>query len=321
MQVKITRKAYQVICEESFSKPTETGGEIIGTIKTPIVIAALTPGVNAELSYTSFKPDAEYDNQNLQRIIKQYEGRVKLLGYWHKHPGRLSTPSMGDCLQAKEIVKELSNENDNYPYYVFIANVIDNEVKIYAYSLQFNEKEFKRLKLVIIDDDSEEIQNALTNESATIIIQETDFWSDRNFQFYLTETGKTRLEKEIQEIQRHYKVEVFRQKKSKRLLIRITKDSISLTCVPPVEYPLNPPSFYNSNKILNLSPRYWNSDIKLLTLVESAFNQISQEANSSTKKEELKDESLYFEPFNKRIKKLANEIRQICRDFWHGKRV
>ena len=264
MQVlKITRSAYRVIEQESIKaeqKRTETGGLLIGTLKRLVVVKASRPGTAARVSSISYTGDSEYDNTILRRAIKEFNGRVKTVGYWHKHPGCMNGLSDGDLNQAHEIFRTNERAGDKRPVLFIVTNVIRNEVKLYCYYLAFDQKEFKRVSIKIVRDDSKDVKKALHQEPVVIQPSELNYWDSRDFQFYRTKSGYTRLKKEIDELKRHgYQVKVHAES---QMYIVVKKDQ-TIVCFPPPEYPLNPPRFFKNNVEIKYQLLIWNSSFRI----------------------------------------------------------
>ena len=265
--LKITESAYKVIKEESLKYKTETGGLLIGTLKRPIVIKTSQAGPQAQVSNISYANDTEYDNQILQQAIKESKGKLKLIGYWHKHIIGLIHPSPGDFDQACEIVKRNEREGDNRPVYFIITNVKE-EVELYCYSLTPNQKDFSQLMIEIISDNAKEVEEAMQIEPIVIQPQEMDYWKG-NFQFYMTKYGYDRLKQEINSlVQLGYKVRVYA---TEQLCIKLEKDE-TILCYTPPEYPLNPPRFFKGNREIQYRLPIWNSTFKIADILKRTKN-------------------------------------------------
>lgn len=266
MEFKMTKSAYETIREESLRCETENGGLVIGPTKIPISIRSTRAGYLAKLSHVSYSNDANYDNMVLQEAIKEYKGRVKLLGYWHKHPGKMSYPSSGDLATAQGIVKRIEENGDKRPVFFIITNVVNDQVELYCYLLNGYDN-FMPIKIKIISDDSKEIEKALDAEPVTILPKTMDFWNDPDFQFYLTANGYQRLQDEIDELKSNgYLVKVHAKG---QLYLVIIWDNTKLLCLPPAEYPLNPPRFFMNNKEIQYSLPIWNSSFRLIGILKS----------------------------------------------------
>jgi len=266
MILKITRSAYKLIKEESRKHKTETGGLLIGPSKTPIGIRATGAGNFAKSSFVAYTNDSDYDNRVLQEAIKEFNGRVKLLGYWHKHPGNMSYPSSGDLATAQGIVKRNEQEGDKRPVFFIITNVVDGEVKLYCYMLDDN-KEFVQVAVKIIDDNSKEIEKTLDAEPVIIQPRTMDFWSDADFQFYLTKYGYERLQSDVDELRTNgYDIKAYTKG---QLCLVIKKDNEAIMCMPPPEYPLNPPRFFKGTDEIKYTLPIWNSSFRMVDILKN----------------------------------------------------
>lgn len=76
--------------EAERTHPLETGGMLLGWVnddRNEIVVATvLGPGPAAEHERTRFRPDADWQQQHLDRIYDGTDGRVTFVGDWHVHP-------------------------------------------------------------------------------------------------------------------------------------------------------------------------------------------------------------------------------------------
>jgi proteasome lid subunit RPN8/RPN11 len=268
-ELKITKSAYIFLEKESRKYAHddmyqyETGGILIGTLEKPIVIRASKAGVNAILDNGSYTNDAEYDYAILRRAIKQLNGRVKLVGYWHKHPGCMSHPSSLDLATAKSIVSR-NERSDKRPVYFVITNVHNSEFKLYGYSLEPNQENLDKVVINTIEDNSHEVENALSIEPIVIQPRKMDFWNNLGFRFYLTKVGYKRLREEVHELYMHgYNVSVYTKG---RLQLVKEKNLITLCTLPP-EYPLNPPRFFKDGTEIKYSMPIWNSSFRIIDLL------------------------------------------------------
>lgn len=261
--LKITKSAYRMIEQESINagkKKLETGGLLIGTLKRLVVLKASRSGTGAKVTPVSYTNDSEYDNKILLQTIKEFDGKVKKIGYWHRHPGSMSRPSSEDLRQAQEIVRMSEREGDVRLVLFIITNVIHNKVKIYGYCLIPGQKVFSRVAIKIVKDDSREVKKALDIESVLIQPKEMYFWNSCDFQFYRTKNGYTRLKKEVNELKQHgYHVKVFAESQ----MYFVIKKEQTIVCFPPPEYPLNPPRFFKDSREIKYQLPIWNSSFRI----------------------------------------------------------
>jgi len=266
MELKMTRTTYQFIERKSLESGTEIGGQVIGTTKRPIATRATKAGNHAELSYVSYTNDPAHDNEEVRKTIEEFDGRVSVIGRWHKHPGNMHYPSSVDLATARGIVKRNEEEGDRGSVFFIITNVVDNGVKFHCYALD-EDKNFEEVRIKLIDDNAREIEEALKIEPVIVQPREMDFWRDSGFQFYLTKTGYERLQKEVNELRfRHYVVKVHAKG---QLYVVISKDNETIVCMPPAEYPLNPPRFFRRNVEISYSMTLWNSSYRIIDILQN----------------------------------------------------
>ncbi|MFA5033795.1 MAG: Mov34/MPN/PAD-1 family protein [bacterium] len=288
-KIKITNKAYKTIEQESLNCNTETGGLLIGCLNSLIVVEATPPGRNAELGNCHFTADVEEDTLTLDNIVRKYHGKVSLIGYWHKHPGTMFQPSGGDLIQAQEIVKRVAQSGDKKPLFIFISNVIAGNARIYAYCINYGANEFEPVKLILIDDNSEEVNCALKNEPVAIQTKSSDYWTDSGFQFYFTTRGRERIKQELKELElAGYEAKTLRRQSDKRLFLEIRKDNLSLIVIPPVEYPLGAPRFIDKptgKEIIKLTTLCnWNSDFTIKQVLDEILRENKKSDTKPVKK-------------------------------------
>ena len=79
-----------MLTEASRAAPNETGGMLLGwenDDRNDIVVATIIgPGPNATHTPTSFRPDAEWQQERLDVQYQESRGRITYLGDWHVHP-------------------------------------------------------------------------------------------------------------------------------------------------------------------------------------------------------------------------------------------
>ena len=270
--VRITFSAFEAIKAECLRRNTETGGLLIGTAKESAIVRATVPGAGAELAMSHFRADVEEDQRQLDLSIRQSKGKLKNLGYWHLHPGGYSSPSQGDLAQARELVKGHPGNEENAWILVLIANVVNTAgpepVALYGYCIAKGDVDFSAVQLLVVDDDADEIKSALAHEPAMIVPQDTDYWSDPEFQFYATGTGRTRLVEDMETLTAvGYSAQGKRATSGQSLFIDASKNGLTFRCFLPAEYPLNPPRIVwlpSGQEIKGLATiSGWNSDCDL----------------------------------------------------------
>ena len=305
MLLKITKSAYQLIEKESLRCSTETGGLLEGTLKLPIVILASNAGNSAHVSAVFYSNDSVYDNQHLHKTIKKFSGKVKLIGYWHKHPGKMSHLSSMDIETARGIVKRAEEEGDTRPVFFMITNVTGNDVKLYCYVLNDRYK-VEPIAIEIIDDNSSEVEKALSIEPTIVQPKKMDFWNEPGFQFYLTKTGYARLQQEVDELKAHgFAVKAY----AKGLVyLTISKHKETLICMIPTEYPLNPPRFFRGKDEIKYSLPVWNSSFRIIDILQNL--------------EELTIERKVYESHNNKTGSkfftLIGKIKRAIKSLWFG---
>ena len=278
MTLRITKNAYEIIKEESLRCETETGGLLIGTLQVPIVIRATKAGDLAKKNYVSYTNDKNYDSRILEKTIQEFNGKVKNIGRWHKHPDNMFYPSSGDLATARNIAKRSEQEGDKRPVFFMITNVIKGTVKLYCYVLN-NNKTFVKVGIEVIENNAQEVEETLRAEPVIIQPKEMDFWHDSDFQFYLTKNGYERLKFEYEElVSNGYGVKVYAKKK---VYMVIEKVNEKILCLPPPEYPLNPPRFFRDGVEIEYSMRIWNSTFRILDILEYLNNLKNQEGRAN----------------------------------------
>jgi integrative and conjugative element protein (TIGR02256 family) len=86
----------------------ETGGALLGW-RDPgesVIAAVLGPGPRARHGLRSFEPDAEWQNEQGQRLYVESGRTVAYLGDWHSHPHGGAVPSGQDRETAEMIATD-----------------------------------------------------------------------------------------------------------------------------------------------------------------------------------------------------------------------
>ncbi|MBM4032146.1 MAG: hypothetical protein FJ291_10215 [Planctomycetes bacterium] len=275
-ELKVTTSAMRTIEQESISSPHgwETGGILIGTLRTPMVIAATGPGPRAQASAAHFSSDPVHEQAELDRAIERSGGRAKLAGYWHRHPGGFAKPSGGDIRQATQLL------SSGGPLYLFIANVAEQgvhpSVVVHAYRFDNEGADPSPVRLTVVKDASREVLAALECEPVLLRADKQDYWSGPGFQFYRTPSGRERLRADVDELTHAgLEVAVLRMKGSGRAFLDIRAGRMGLLCLFPPEYPLNPPKFVWKANGAPAGPSEtllaWSSDVHLREAVEGVL--------------------------------------------------
>jgi integrative and conjugative element protein (TIGR02256 family) len=89
--------------------PLETGGMLIGYVGDngePVVNNVIGPGPKARHGKFKFVPDGGYQQEALEKIFLNTEGRETYLGDWHTHPKGGNSPSYIDKRTLAKIAHE-----------------------------------------------------------------------------------------------------------------------------------------------------------------------------------------------------------------------
>lgn len=278
-EVRMASRAWEAI--ESAVLATnanvETGGLLVGTRSQKVIVAATKPGPGAEQKAYRFTDDPDHQQAELDAISSGFDEKVSVEGWWHSHLG-MAHPSGGDFHQARELVEQFGRR-----LLVLIACVQNHRhghdpcVTLNAFTLQPGDTDFRSVRLLRVPDDSPLITDALAQEPSPAPIAEKDFWKDLDFNFYLTPVGHDRIQDEIAELRAAgFRVTSLRRKRDGRLLLEIGSRGGRLLCLPPREYPVNPPRLFWPGREkpiwLLRSVLSWNSDSRILDVVNEAFS-------------------------------------------------
>lgn len=98
-----------IVREAILQCPYETGGVLMGYWGTspadPVVTAMIGPGPAAMRTTTSFRPDHEYQVQEISNLYHSSARRIVYLGDWHTHPDGNSGLSTKDVKTLRRIAK------------------------------------------------------------------------------------------------------------------------------------------------------------------------------------------------------------------------
>jgi integrative and conjugative element protein (TIGR02256 family) len=88
--------------------PNETGGVLLGhrTGNEVVVVAAIDAGPAAVRWRSGFKPDADFQEAEIERIFRSSDGAVTYLGDWHSHPTAPAVPSKPDRRTLRRIATD-----------------------------------------------------------------------------------------------------------------------------------------------------------------------------------------------------------------------
>ncbi len=262
----ITHGAYKIMENESLAHDTETGGSLVGPIRHPIVIRATRAGIKAAMSYASYTNDADFDTNLLDEIIHEYNGRIKLLGFWHKHPYGYDKPSGIDLKTAIRIVQRNAGSGDSRKHYFIITNVnIYGLFSLRCYALKPGQENFEEMIYSLVHNDDEMVTKAIEREPVIPLTRTMNYWNDDDFSFHLTPNGRERLFDEIQDLrEKGYRVRVFQGKRVQVLI----EGKVNVICHMPPEYPLNPPRLFYGDYEIPYPLHVWNSTLKIIDLLE-----------------------------------------------------
>lgn len=97
--IVFSKRAIDEIQKETYRKsPAETGGILLGQIIEDrwYVIATTEPGPNSIFQISYFEYDQDFVTKEANRISKEFEHELELLGLWHRHPGSMDVFSSTD---------------------------------------------------------------------------------------------------------------------------------------------------------------------------------------------------------------------------------
>jgi proteasome lid subunit RPN8/RPN11 len=254
----ITFPASRKMIKQSGLCPVETGGVLVGIPQPLVVLDAGEPGPHAVHDAAMFTSDPETDTACLEESRQKYGESVMLLGWWHKHPAGLTTPSPGDCRQAQQLASEF---NDGQPVLIGIVNRnprgsrYKTTLHLYAVS---NDGTVPEHPWKLAGRCNAALKAALKQAAARPGTRDLDYWRDKDFQFYLNPVGRARIREEIAECRdRGWNVSTSRTPKDQVLTMRLSDGIYAVKIILPPEYPLNPPT------IMSVDDTYLHSSILL----------------------------------------------------------
>lgn len=98
-----------IVTEAIRQSPYETGGVLVGYWGTspaePVVTQMIGPGPAAVRTTESFRPDHDYQVQEISNLYHSSASRIVYLGDWHTHPDGNSALSTKDVSTLRRIAK------------------------------------------------------------------------------------------------------------------------------------------------------------------------------------------------------------------------
>jgi proteasome lid subunit RPN8/RPN11 len=273
--ILITYGASRTIIRQARLCAVETGGILAGTASPLTILAAGEPGPNATHQVAMFTSDPDADTACLKQSREQHGEIVMLLGWWHKHPVGLTTPSPADWYQARQLAKEF---NDGQPVLIGIVNRsprgLGYKTTLYLYATSDISSSLEHpWKLSGIH--SRELKSALKQAAARPDVRETDYWQDKDFQFYLNPVGRTRIRKDLAACRdMGWNISTSRGSKDRILTVHLSDGRSTIKMILPPEYPLNPPTVLSDDGLYLHSSvllTQWNSLNRLVDLAVETF--------------------------------------------------
>jgi len=118
------------------------------------------------------------------------------------------------------------------------------------------------------------IEQQQTNQS----LAKVSYWTNPEFDFIQTNVGKKRIKKELEELQdANYETSLLTT--GERAFIQISIGSRKIVCIPPREYPLNPPRLFWKDTRQEINQlgilTRWSSDWSILEAVREIRKKLS----------------------------------------------
>ena len=274
-ELLITYEAAKTIIKDSRQFEVETGGIIVGTLRTPMtIVAAGKSGQNSQHHATQYTSDPIADKNCLTKAQQDYGHAIVPVGWWHKHPAGFDRPSSGDCRQVQELSKDY---NDGKPILMGIVNrrpgFLRSKITLRLYSLDPTNHLLEH-SWKLVSSKHPKLLDAIRNAPVNPEANKMDFWKDRDFQSYLNPVGRQRILQEIEELKKAgWQVKTSRHKHNGMLILELFDGISEFQFVLPPEYPLNPPTIltpesgcFTGSETLGR----WNSHCRLTDLAEEA---------------------------------------------------
>lgn len=277
----VSYDAIRAIVRDSKKFTVETGGILIGTLADPItIVAAGVSGENSLHYATSFSSDSQADRECLETARTKYGNGVGVVGWWHKHPAGFESPSMGDCRQVQLLTDEY---NDGKPVLMGIVRKRSyfacSKLSLRLFSLD-SDGQILQHPWRLVGGSSKELLKAVREAPQKPETQDTEFWKNPDFQFYLNPIGRDRIVREVRALkQAGWTVITTRRKCDKVMLLELAKGTTQLCLEFPPEFPLSPPTvFFGGDRLVDLETLWaWNSQCRLAELAENVENRIKVE--------------------------------------------
>jgi integrative and conjugative element protein (TIGR02256 family) len=118
----------------SATRPLEVGGVLLGRIQPglPTIVDLIGPGPLARATATSFEPDYEYQQAEVDRLFQDYGSDLAYLGDWHSHPGGRCHPSVTD-LRAMLAIRGTAEAQCPDPVMVIVGGPRNRTTKAFAF--------------------------------------------------------------------------------------------------------------------------------------------------------------------------------------------
>jgi proteasome lid subunit RPN8/RPN11 len=282
-QMMITQAALAQMWQVSQNCLTETGGLLIGSLHTPLILAAGKPGAHAIHKATFFQSDPQQDKMELQKARQRFGAAVQPVGYWHKHPQGMPRPSEGDLRQAQQMLASWRFLGEKDPWLVCVILQDDQNTLAAAHPYRLNHPNgrFAAIDFQVIPEDDGIVAQTLAAQPVHLESNQREHpWVNPDFHFQETISGRMRLERETQALQKlGYRVEIQQGKSNKRICVSIRAVEQAYDCLLPAEYPLGMPRIFQypgGQEVYPITQHpVWNSDVLLADWI-SRLNEIPE---------------------------------------------
>ncbi|MBR5539524.1 MAG: Mov34/MPN/PAD-1 family protein [Clostridia bacterium] len=142
-----TRAMASIVAEAYANGENESGGVMLGTIKDgkAYIVEATDPGYGAEHSPTIHEMNKRYVNYVYRVLSRLYKKELRLVGFWHRHPGRFNRFSSLDDNANLEYAKVVGGGTLS-----FILNFTPSP-KLTCYYFDCSDGEYHPVKLTVSD--------------------------------------------------------------------------------------------------------------------------------------------------------------------------